>query len=122
MAPPGLVIDSTNNIQQGINQVESKDERELINAKADRNDIKYAPYSGNYALKGRDAPVYLIVDDVKYDCSQWLNRHPGGDIILQYNGLDATDVFKAMHGCLSPGLWKLSVAQVSEILSSVARI
>ena len=111
MAPPGLVIDSTNNIQQGINQVETKQQQSsdksiinefirstLPNAKADRNDIKYAPYSGNYALKGRDAPVYLIVDDVKYDCSQWLNRHPGGDIILQYNGLDATDVFKAMHG------------------------
>ena len=26
MAPPALVIDSTNNIQQGINQVESKDD------------------------------------------------------------------------------------------------
>jgi acyl-lipid Delta6-acetylenase / acyl-lipid (9-3)-desaturase len=107
MSPPGLVVDndlqgfcaeSKHNSRKDKSIVKEFIRSTLPNAKADRSDIKYAPYSGNYALKGRDAPVYLIVDDIKYDCTEWLSRHPGGDIILQYNGLDATDVFKAMHG------------------------
>eukprot|EP00943_MAST-04B_sp_MAST-4B-sp1_P003697 g3697.t1 len=107
MSPPGLVVD--NNLQGFYAESKQNSRKDksimkefirstLPNAKGDRRDIKYAPYSGNYALKGRDAPVYLIIDDIKYDCTEWLSKHPGGDIILQYNGIDATDVFKAMHG------------------------
>ena len=108
MAPPGSVTNaaSPEAFQDGLAGSKQGDKsilKEFIrtslpNGKADRIDIKYAPYSGNYALKGRDAPVYLTIDNVKYDCTHWLSKHPGGDIILQYNGLDATDVFKAMHG------------------------
>ena len=63
MAPPGSVTNaaSPEAFQNGLAGSKQGDKsilKEFIrtslpNGKADRIDIKYAPYSGNYALKGR---------------------------------------------------------------------
>jgi len=43
-------------------------------------------------------PTVLTISGNKYDISKWVPYHPGGDeILVKYNGLDATDVFAAFH-------------------------
>lgn len=40
---------------------------------------------------------WFIIDGKAYDVTSWIDKHPGGDIMLSYAGLDATDVFEAFH-------------------------
>lgn len=40
---------------------------------------------------------WLIIEEKAYDLTSWIDKHPGGDIMLSYAGLDATDVFEAFH-------------------------
>mmetsp|Transcript_8578 Transcript_8578/g.11608 ORF Transcript_8578/g.11608 Transcript_8578/m.11608 type:complete len:479 (-) Transcript_8578:108-1544(-) len=40
---------------------------------------------------------WLIVNGKVYDVTDFIARHPGGDIIMKYAGNDATDVFTAYH-------------------------
>jgi len=40
---------------------------------------------------------WLMIDGKAYDISNWISKHPGGDVILSYAGMDATDVFGAFH-------------------------
>lgn len=40
---------------------------------------------------------WLIYEDRAYDLSGWVDRHPGGDVLLSYAGRDATDIFEAFH-------------------------
>jgi len=40
---------------------------------------------------------WLIINSKAYDISNWVQKHPGGDIIMSYAGMDATDVFDAFH-------------------------
>lgn len=49
-------------------------------------------------LESRDQPCVLIIDGKGYDLTKWADRHPGGPVIRQYHGLDATYIFKAFHG------------------------
>jgi delta8-fatty-acid desaturase len=39
----------------------------------------------------------LTVDGKTYDLTKWADQHPGGSLIRQYNGLDATHIFNAFH-------------------------
>jgi len=39
----------------------------------------------------------LTIDGKTYDITKWADYHPGGSLIRQYNGLDATHVFYAFH-------------------------
>jgi cytochrome b involved in lipid metabolism len=43
----------------------------------------------------RDA--WIIIDDGVYDITNFGKHHPGGAVIYQYAGLDATDAFYAFH-------------------------
>jgi fatty acid desaturase len=43
----------------------------------------------------------MIIDGARYDVSRWVNKHPGGSIILKFLGRDATDVFVAFHNALA---------------------
>lgn len=40
----------------------------------------------------------ITVDGKTYDLTKWADYHPGGSLIRQYNGRDATEIFKAFHG------------------------
>ena len=41
---------------------------------------------------------WIVVDGYVYDVTKWLEKHPGGDVvILNSSGLDCTDVFNAYH-------------------------
>ncbi|CAG7723650.1 unnamed protein product [Allacma fusca] len=40
---------------------------------------------------------WMVIEDKVYDVTSWIDKHPGGDLILSYAGLDATDVFDAFH-------------------------
>ena len=40
---------------------------------------------------------WMVIEDKVYDVTNWIDKHPGGDLILSYAGLDATDVFDAFH-------------------------
>lgn len=51
--------------------------------------------------------ILVTVDGVAYDVSNWINLHPGGDVITKYNNKDATDVFYALHG--EEGIEKLKL-------------
>lgn len=41
--------------------------------------------------------AWIILDNVVYDVTQFGRSHPGGSIIYQYAGQDATDPFHAFH-------------------------
>lgn len=57
-------------------------------------------------VKLRDLPdanaakekLQLSIEGKIYDITQWVDHHPGGSIIRQYNGLDASTIFKTFHG------------------------
>jgi len=65
---------------------------------------------------------WMIINGKVYDVTTWIDKHPGGDIILSYAGLDATDVFEAFHDSttlkLLPGFYIGDVIdyKVSEVL------
>ncbi|KAI1175468.1 mitochondrial cytochrome-like protein b2 [Nemania sp. FL0916] len=51
--------------------------------------------------------LWLVVDDVVYDLSQFAPEHPGGiDVLLQYAGYDATAAYSEVH---SPALIRISL-------------
>lgn len=41
--------------------------------------------------------LWLVIDGGVYDCTSWLPRHPGGVVLLQFAGRDASDAFAALH-------------------------
>ena len=43
-------------------------------------------------------PCVLSCFGKTYDVTKWVDHHPGGALIRQYNGLDASDVFTIFHG------------------------
>lgn len=45
-----------------------------------------------------ETSCWVVLYDIVYDLTSWLETHPGGSsIILQYGGADATDCFNAFH-------------------------
>lgn len=43
--------------------------------------------------------VIIIIDDHKFDVTDFLKHHPGGpEIIRKYNGKDATEAFNEIKG------------------------
>ena len=40
---------------------------------------------------------WMVIGDKVYNVTKWIEKHPGGDVILTHAGLDATDVFEAFH-------------------------
>jgi cytochrome b involved in lipid metabolism len=41
--------------------------------------------------------VWLIVRDAVYDVTKFVDRHPGGDLILLQKGRDVTSMFESLH-------------------------
>lgn len=41
--------------------------------------------------------AWIVIDNVVYDVTQFGRSHPGGNIIYQYAGMDATDPYHAFH-------------------------
>ena len=39
---------------------------------------------------------WMVIEDKVYDVTSWIDKHPGGDLILSYAGLDAT-VIKSQY-------------------------
>jgi len=40
---------------------------------------------------------WIVIDKSVYDVTQWIPRHPGGEIILQGSGGDCSGVFRSYH-------------------------
>jgi len=40
---------------------------------------------------------WMVIDGKAYDVTSWIDKHPGGDVMLSYAGMDATDVFNVFH-------------------------
>jgi len=49
------------------------------------------------ALHNKPNDCWLIMDGKVYDVSNWVEKHQGGEILLSYAGMDATDVFNVFH-------------------------
>jgi len=47
--------------------------------------------------KPRTDMCVLTIDGKTYDVTEWVDRHPGGAVITQYDGKDATHAFHAFH-------------------------
>ena len=87
MAPPGLVIDSTNNIQQGINQVETKQQQssdfggELTTAQ-----LKYCANDVIYLHKIHNELNKILVrenrENLYNDCLKFLKTRVDLDLAL----------------------------------------
>lgn len=45
----------------------------------------------------KSKPLIFAINGEVYDITRWVSRHPGGKIVAQYAGEDATDVYTAMH-------------------------
>ena len=47
----------------------------------------------------KEERIIIIIDDLKFDVTDFLKKHPGGpEIIKKYNGKDATEAFNAIRG------------------------
>lgn len=49
------------------------------------------------ALHNKETDGWLIYDNKVYDVTEWIRKHPGGPILLQFLGTDATDEMLAFH-------------------------
>ncbi|KAB8231248.1 cytochrome b5-like heme/steroid binding domain-containing protein [Aspergillus alliaceus] len=49
---------------------------------------------------GVDQPdIWLVIDDIVYDCTPFLSRHPGGDAVLKsFAGFDCSWQYHSIHG------------------------
>jgi cytochrome b involved in lipid metabolism len=58
--------------------------------------IKYKSFTDSDIKKSKSL---IIINNNVYDISinNWINNHPGGDIIKKYIGKDATKIFKYIH-------------------------
>src|SRR3989338_4622933 len=45
--------------------------------------------------------AWLVINKKVYDVSKWSWKHPGGNVMLNYAGQDATDAFRAFHPDMS---------------------
>jgi fatty acid desaturase 2 (delta-6 desaturase) len=52
---------------------------------------------GEISQHNKRGDAWLVIEDNVYDVSSWSRRHPGGNVILNYAGEDATDPFIALH-------------------------
>lgn len=46
----------------------------------------------------QNLPCVVTIGGKGYDLTKWADRHPGGPVIRQYHGLEATHIFDAFHG------------------------
>lgn len=46
---------------------------------------------------GSTSPKTLYIHNICYDITDFIKRHPGGNVILSYEGQDATFVYEEMH-------------------------
>jgi fatty acid desaturase len=49
------------------------------------------------ARHNRKRDCWIVIDDVVYDVTAWVDRHPGGDIICTMAGDDASALFHSSH-------------------------
>jgi cytochrome b involved in lipid metabolism len=50
------------------------------------------------ALHNQENSCWIVIKDKVYDCTQYLNKHPGGkDLILRLGGKDCTKEFYESH-------------------------
>ncbi len=47
--------------------------------------------------KSNSSNSWIVIDGYCYDTAEFRKRHPGGNVIRYYDGMDATDVFHALH-------------------------
>jgi len=68
---------------------------------------------------------WLLIDGKAYDVTSWIPKHPGGEVLLSYAGMDATDVFDAFHDETSekflPPLLIGPVIDADSIITDVVR-
>lgn len=58
---------------------------------------KVKEYTLSEVLKhNKKTDAWLIIDDNVYDMTKWINKHPGGNIIMNGAGKDATKMFYAI--------------------------
>ena len=49
-------------------------------------------------MVGSKGKVWVTIEDKQYDITDWVSRHPGGSTqLIQYNGRDMTDAYRAYH-------------------------
>jgi cytochrome b involved in lipid metabolism len=58
--------------------------------------------SGRFSVKeiaqhNKRDDCWFIIEDKVYDVTSFVDKHPGGDILLSHAGMEATDIFDAFH-------------------------
>jgi len=56
-----------------------------------------APAAADVGKKNDSDRTTIVIDGEVYDITSFMKRHPGGSVIASYNGLDASDVYRALH-------------------------
>jgi len=63
------------------------------------SDLPFIPSSEVDRRKTLQAELWIVVDNIVYDCSQFVNEHPGGtDVIESFRGEDCSWQFWRFHG------------------------
>ncbi|KAK5093992.1 hypothetical protein LTR16_007465, partial [Cryomyces antarcticus] len=60
--------------------------RPFINTQVPTSDLPFIPASEVTAKgthKGAASGLWIVIDDIVYDCSEFANEHPGGDHVLE---------------------------------------
>lgn len=74
-------------------------ENKSINSESDGlSNVQLKEFSMNQvAHHNKRDDCYIVIKGKVYSVHDFINEHPGGDIIMTYAGEDATDVFAAFH-------------------------
>ncbi len=82
--------------RSSVTIIDSPDTAEVDDSKPQ---VEAPPETSTYTLsevaqhKSKE-DCWTVIDDYVYDLTEFINRHPGGDLILQACGVDATEAFK----------------------------
>ena len=67
------------------------------------------------ALHAREDDLWLAVHGGVYDVSAWHHTHPGGKVIMEYAGQDATDQFEFFHNpTIAPHLRRFLIGHLAD--------
>eukprot|EP00808_Paulinella_micropora_P019234 g67822.t1 len=61
-------------------------------------DLPKSLAAASHKMRTDEEICIITVNGKTYDLTKWAPEHPGGALIRQYHGRDATAVFNAMHG------------------------
>lgn len=104
------------NSSHGKKLRESTKENNITSVKVSKRNL--GKYTSEEVLKhNTKESCWIIIDNLVYDVTHWVPKHPGGDLIYTFGGHDVTDLFLAFH---TPQIEKMKITYlIGELIDKI---